>query len=174
MSKYTDSAQAVRNSAQQFKALSDASDLLDSLGSLDNAAAEIQAKYDKIVVDTATAQAALDALNHEHDVVNEDINKAVEDANANADKIVADAHASASSIVDAANAQAASIVTAAQAKADGIDSATNGLLDTQNAIVAENAALSAKTTDLLAAAAAAQAKLDAVKASIATLTGAAQ
>jgi len=109
MSKHTDAADAIRRMAKQYEQMVVAADILDQIGSLDNAAKEAQA-----LVATSQAEAA---------VVKAELAKmkdALKDAKAQAKEVLADAEEKAEKALTEANIKAGILVNNATERAETI------------------------------------------------------
>ena len=95
MSKHTDAADAIRRMAKQYEQMVIAADILDQIGSLDNAAKEAQASVASSQAEAVAAKAELAKAKD-----------AVKDAKAKAEDIIADAKEKAAGIVADATAKA--------------------------------------------------------------------
>lgn len=105
MSKHTDAADAIRRMAKQYEQMVTAADILDQIGSLDNAAKEAQAVATAMQIEVATAR--------------DDLAKAKADlkaAKAKAEEVMQSAADQAAAATQAARAEAARLLADATAK----------------------------------------------------------
>ena len=171
MSKFTEAAQSVRNAAQQFKAFSDAAEILDAIGSVENAADEANLRLADV---GSKINASLEKhrilLEHSKDV-DRDIANRIAGAELNADAIESDGRAAAAKIIEDAKALADSLVSKAAANVAKIEAGNTDLLAERAVLEAQLQDTRSKAIDIHAEADAAQAKLDAVNAQIAKLSG---
>lgn len=133
MSKHTDAADAIRRMAKQYEQMVVAADILDQIGSLDNAAKEAQA-----LVATSQAEAA---------VVKAELAKmkdALKDAKAQAKEVLADAEEKAEKALTEANIKAGILVNNATERAETIR------VSVQEGLAADEKAAQARA-DVLAA-----------------------
>jgi predicted nucleic acid-binding Zn-ribbon protein len=110
-------AQTLKNFAVQFKSLMDLADALDNIGSLDNLAAEAQARMAAAKADADASQAEVIRLKDEIASLKAQAENVMSDANSYVAESEAKANADANTLVAVAKENAETINANAQAKA---------------------------------------------------------
>lgn len=169
-------AQTLKNFAVQFKSLMDLSDALDNIGSLDNLAAEAQARMASAKADADASQAEVIRLKDEIVSLKAHAKQVMSDANSYVAESKAKANADANTLVAVAKENAETINSNAQAQAQKFIGDADAKVTT---LQRQEAALQATIDDLTYALATvnadtetAAAKLQSIKDSIAKLAAA--
>lgn len=176
MSKSSDAADAIRRNAKQYESLMHAAELLDRLGSLENAIAEAKIQVDVITQEREAAQAEYTNLQHTLTKKKAELKQVTEAAHAQADKIVDDADATRLTIIADANEQATQIIERALlGKTSELDALQSNINIAQAALakaIADGQAATIKSAETNAAADDAEKRLAKIKATLANLNGA--
>lgn len=176
MAKATDAANAVRRAAKQYEAFMQAAEILETIGSLDNAAQEGLAALDVVRADIDLAknelvatQTKTAAIIAEHDNIiakaNEVAKKTIEAAKIKENEIISNAECKATSFCNEAKSKAGEMISAAQLEADGLQL----MCDTMRADIEH---LTARAREANESAEAAERRLEKVRSSISKLADA--
>lgn len=175
MGKSTDAADAIRRAAKQYEHFIVAADLLDKLGSLENAIAEAKTQVDVITQEREAAQAEYTNLQHALTKKKAELKQASEAAQAKADKIIDDADAARLTIIADANEQAKQIVEGAliskSSELGALQSKVSAVQDALATALADERAATNRAAEANAAADDAEKRLAKVKATLASLNG---
>jgi len=173
MSELSNAAAAIRNTAQLYKALSDASDVLDTLGSLDNAASEAQARLTEAVANRDAVANEADDLRASMVNIQTTIDGKLGEANSQVQEILDGATARAKGVLSDAQHRSEAIVSAAKMQATAISADSASILSQQQEMLAGIAQLRSSAQDVRNEITTATAQLAAIKDQIAKITGAA-
>lgn len=170
MTDYVQTAEALRRMAVQQQALCAAADAFEALGSIEGAVKSANDRRTEAESLLAAAVESLARARNDELLVREQISTQLADANTKADRELANAHLEATQLIDAAKADADSLREAGRAEANRmIVQANEDLVSVRAELEHDQAAVrdaEEKLAGLNAQADEAQARLDAVRASI--------